>query len=404
MGKNIKLLILFLVAIFLLLIFANSTQEKTINWTETYGLNDKIPFGLKVFQEEATGLFKNQKIEKFSDTPYDFINNDQSGDIQITVDSSVVVPNVEEKKGAILSISDFYPFDDNSTEELLYFVEEGNTVFISATSLPDQLSDSLGFQIILRNHIQKKLKSTVLPTKEKFEFDKGATDYYFSKFDKNTTKILGSIHDENYNLPNFIEIKYGSGKFLLHLQPIAFTNYYLLKNNYKYIESVCSHLNDPKLYWYVEGKKREAPTESPLRFINSQPALKWAWRLSLFAILLFILFNAKRKQRIIPILEPSKNTTVDFAKTIGNLYFLEKNHKDIAEKKIVYFLEKIRKEYYIDTQNLNEIFIEKLHQKTGKELTDITQVIQQINQIKKSTTISEKEVITLNSSIEKLNL
>ena len=297
MGKSIKILVFFLVLVLMLIIFADSTKKKPIDWTPTYGVNDKIPFGLKVFNVEAEGLFKNQKIEKFSETPYEFFydvttfnENDYNDENSYPVDSiativdsttysedadtlsyevadtvaydvsdttayettsSVAIRN--DKRGALFSVSDFYKFDDKSTEELLYFVEKGNTVFISATTMPDILRDSLNFEIILRNHIENKLKSTLVHSNINFEFDKGASDYYFSKFDKKTTTILGNIHDEKYTLPNFIEIKYGEGKFLLHLQPIAFTNYYLLKNNHKYIEAVCAHIDSKNIYWNADN-------------------------------------------------------------------------------------------------------------------------------------------------------
>lgn len=438
MSKNIKILIFFLVLVLVLIVFADSNKKRPINWKPTYGINDKIPFGLHVFNEESKHLFKNQTLEKFSETPYQFFYDtnisDSTGTFNEGTPPPVVVDSLEnqftdtisyenenvdstsydtpfssvsirnDKKGTLFSISDFYKFDDQSTEELLYFVAEGNTVFISATTMPDVLRDSLKFEIILRNHIENKLKSTLVNTKENFQFDKGASDYYFSKFNKNTTTILGNIHDEKYTLPNFIEIKHGKGTFLLHLQPIAFTNYYLLKNNYKYIESVCSHINSKNIFWNIEDIEKTSITSSPLRFINSQPALKWAWRLGLIGILIFMLFNAKRRQRIIPIHEPVKNTTVEFAKTIGNLYFIDKNHKDIAEKKIVYFLEKIRKDYYIDTTLLDETFINRLHQKTSKEKATIVKAINKINYIKNSATLIEKDLVELNTLIEKLNL
>lgn len=402
MGKNIKLLIFFLVLVLALIIFADSNKKKPINWNPTYGINDKIPFGLKVFNEESKGLFKEQNLEKFSETPYEYIGNEVFE--QVIVDGDTTATYANDKNGTVFSISDFYKFDEKSTQELLYFVREGNTLFVSSTTMPDVLKDSLKFEVILRNHIETKLKSTLVNSSTNFEFDKGASDYYFSKFDKNTTTILGNIHDKKYTLPNFVEIKHGKGKFLLHLQPIAFTNYYLLKNNYKYIESVCSHIDSENIYWSVEGVEGSSISDSPLRFIFSQPALKWAWYLGLFGIIIFMLFNAKRRQRVIPIAEPVKNTTVEFAKTIGNLYFIEKNHKDIAEKKIVYFLEKIRKDYYLDTTVLDETFMNRLHQKTSKEKADIVKAVNKINYIKNSSSLTEKDLVELNSLIEKLNL
>ena len=78
--------------------------------------------------------------------------------------------------------------------------------------------------------------------------------------------------------------------------------------------------------------------------------------------------------------------------------------KNIAEKKIVFLLEKIRNEYYIDTFNLDETFINRLHQKTGNDKTDIENVVQLIKKIRNQSQTTEKELINFNELLEKLNL
>ena len=92
-----------------------------------------------------------------------------------------------------------------------------------------------------------------------------------------------------------------------------------------------------------------------------------------------MIFNAKRRQRVIPIIKPLPNTTVDFTKTIGNLYYQEGNHQNLIDKKIIYFLERVRNEYLIDTAVLDENFIKKLHAKTGKDIKDIEHLVYLIN-------------------------
>jgi hypothetical protein len=141
-----------------------------------------------------------------------------------------------------------------------------------------------------------------------------------------------------------------------------------------------------------------------MRYLLSQPALKWSWYLAWITLIIFMFFNAKRRQRVIPIKEPLKNTTVDFTKTIGNLYYQEKDHQNIAEKKIIFFLEKIRNEYYIDTYNLDETFINRVNQKTGRTKKDIENVVFMIKKIRNQSNTTEKELITFNELLEKLNL
>lgn len=117
-----------------------------------------------------------------------------------------------------------------------------------------------------------------------------------------------------------------------------------------------------------------------------------------------MLFNAKRKQRVVPIIKPLENTTVDFAKTIGNLYYQEGDHTTIIDKKIIYLLEKIRNEYLIDTTKLDADFIKKFQQKTGKSHFDIERMVFLINTHRRSPHNSiEDDLININNAIEKIS-
>ena len=137
-----------------------------------------------------------------------------------------------------------------------------------------------------------------------------------------------------------------------------------------------------------------------MRYVLKQPALRWAWYLALISLLIFMLFNAKRKQRIIKIITPLTNTTVDFTKTIGNLYFETKDHNNIVDKKITYFLERIRRVYYLDTQLLDDKFINSLALKTGKNKTETKKLIDLIIQLRAKQICSEDDLLGLNKAIE----
>jgi hypothetical protein len=125
--------------------------------------------------------------------------------------------------------------------------------------------------------------------------------------------------------------------------------------------------------------------------------------LAWIGLILFIVFNSKRKQRIVPVIKPLENTTIDFAKTISNLYFQEKNYKDIIRKKIIYFLEKVRTLYHIETANLDDDFMLKLAHKSGKNEEDIKALIQLIVQLKNRGVFYEEDLIKLNKALEQNN-
>lgn len=402
MSKTLKIYIAILVFILALVLIADHDQPKPIDWRPTYSVNDKIPYGLYVFDKEIKGIFKS-KVERISTmTPYEYLDS--------KYDEDTLVENYKIK-GTFINISETNAIDEQSIKEIFYFVSHGNNAFLSMKNFPRYLLDSLKIdvnsnfqgasdtQVWLAN---KKMKA------QKYTFPETIEDY-FSRIDTANTVVLGyqgKLFDKkiiNQHV-NYIKVPYRQGYFYLHTQPVAFTNYNLLKNkNYQYAESVLSYLPKGDIFWYTKGQNNESISESPLRYIFSQPGLKWAWLFFLIGMLIFIIFNAKRKQRIVPILKPLPNLTVDFTKTIGNLYYQEGDHQNLIDKKIIYFLEKIRNEYLIDTTKLDDSFIQKLHHKTGKNITDIQELVYLINEHRKSYHGSlEEDLIRINNAIEKI--
>ncbi|WP_338377063.1 DUF4350 domain-containing protein [uncultured Flavobacterium sp.] len=396
MNKSLKIYIFLLVLILIGILFVDANRPKPINWTPTFALNDKIPFGLYVFGQEVENLFSNQKITKINNTPYEYFYDKYDYN-----DSTYTV------KGDILYINEDFALDNSSVDELFYYASRGNDVFISSTFFSNSLKDTLGFDIetsnIFMDSFALNISNKNLNPKD-YYYSKGVSTKYFSKIDTTNTIVLGHQSSTKKNLTNFIKIPYKTGNFYLHTQPIVFTNYYMLKDkNHEYVEQISSYLKQDKIFWFAKSYNDSQLNQSPMRYILSQPSLKWAWYIALISILIFIVFNAKRKQRVIPIIEPLKNTTVDFTKTIGNLYYQEGNHKNIIDKKIIYFLEKIRNEYLIDTTELNESFINRFQHKSGHKKEDIATAFQLINHLKRKEICNEKDIVALNLAIEKLN-
>jgi hypothetical protein len=53
MSKTIKIYIVFLVLLLVAIIYIDAVRPRPINWTPTFDLKDKIPFGLYVFDNES---------------------------------------------------------------------------------------------------------------------------------------------------------------------------------------------------------------------------------------------------------------------------------------------------------------------------------------------------------------
>lgn len=398
MNRTIKFYLFVLILITIGVVFVEVNRPKPINWNKTYSLKSKIPFGLYVFDQEADYLF-GERIKKINTTAYEFFDPEYDWEThQYNID------------GTFFYINLYNAIDQQSIEEVMTFVSKGNTAFIASEMFPHSLLDSLKLDINYVHTLQDSTKTYLVNPKfsdKKYNITVGDSEMYFEKIDTLNTVVLGYQEQSKLNKKqvNFVKAPYGSGTFYLHTQPTVFTNYHLLKNdNYTYTENILSYLpQNQNIYWFTKGQQGEVINHSPMRYIASQPPLRYAWYILLLTGLVFVIFNIKRKQRIVPIITPLQNTTVDFTKTIANLYYQERNHLTIMDKKITYFLEKTRTKYLIDTHDLDESFIKKLHLKSGKSQEDIERVVDLINQYRKQGSSSEQDLIDLNRAIEKLS-
>ena len=395
MRKTIIIVSAVLVVIIGLIITAEASAPKKIDWEFTASVHDKIPLGLYIFDKESVKFFKGQDVEQFSTSPYEYIDGLYDYDMS---DYTV--------KGTYLKITAENEMDYESARSLLNYADYGNTVFLSMPEFPQIILDTLGLKVATLKSKDTLSLSTVADKGQKYKFIEGPLLTYFDSLavSNDSITIKGYQKNKDTIVPNFIEAKFGYGRIILHTQPAAFTNYYLLKgSHYKYTEAVLAGIPKGTILWQV-GNATYQNDRSKLSYFLNQPAFKAFWYLGLVALLIFIFFNARRKQRVVPVIAPVTNTTIDFAKTIGNLYFQEGDHHTIIDKKIIYFLEQVRNEYLIDTFNLDEKFIERLHYKTGKPVSDIEIAVSLIKQHRNNFISTAADVAAINKAIEKLRL
>jgi len=382
--KNLKFLIPITVTIIILTLVKISEPEE-IDWNESFSKYDKIPYGGYIIHDIAYELFKGSELS-LTEVPIYNILKDKN-----------------YYKTNYVFINTYFSPDVLDTEYLLDFVAEGNQVFISAFSIYGSLADSLRFKTYgtFFNDDSIKINFNLAEVKSDngFLFEKGNFENYFSEYDTSLTQILGTNSDGN---TNFIRIKYGNGNIFLNTVPLAFTNYNLLySENEEYVYKALSHLPVQKTFWDEYYKTGNKYTASALQYILSQESLKWAYYLLLGASALFIFFYGRRKQRIIPVIEPLKNTTVEFVQTIGNLYYQQKDYKNIAEKKISYFSEYIRNKYFIKASSFDDDdILNILSEKSSVSRAKIKSIFLEIEKIKTSQKISEEDLININYQIE----
>lgn len=359
MSKTFKIYAVIFIIILIVMGMFEMNKKPVLDWRKNYNVEKKTPFGLYVFDQESTALFKG-KLEKVRVSPYTYYQKNQY-----------------KKPHNILIIQK--KLDDVSWEYIMNEVANGSDVMWFTNDTTAKLRDTLGFRfktVSFEDNYYLQLTDKKL-TGSRLLIDKLPDNQGFS-YIRSDIEILGkTLHKKSNNessiSADFVKINFGKGHFYVHSEPLILTNYYFLKSKNKYLENVLSYLPDRQTVWFVET---DTPLSmSPMRFILNNPPLRYAWYLLLLGLLIFVLFNAKRKQRIVPVIEPLKNTSLNFIRSIGNLYLQEGDFHEMMAKKAQYFLNRIRMDLLIDTQHLDEQFINKLHLKTGKNIELIKEAV-----------------------------
>lgn len=185
-------------------------------------------------------------------------------------------------------------------------------------------------------------------------------------------------------IPAAVSVPYGKGEVIFVSSPLLFTNYGMLEGNTSvYIFRLMSYLADLPVYRteaYVKTDAMLVAEQSPFREFIKRPPLRWALYLALLGVVLFMIFTARRRQRVIPIMSKPANRSLEFIQLIGTLYYQRKDHVDLVRKKFKLFAEELRKTAGVDISDVNTDDREYLllAEKTGMNSDRLKKVIRQI--------------------------
>jgi len=127
--------------------------------------------------------------------------------------------------------------------------------------------------------------------------------------------------------------------------------------------------------------------------ILGNPSLRAAFWLTLLVFLLIFLFDSKRKQRIIPQIQPLRNASLDFVKTIGRLYYQYRDNKNLGVKMTAHLMDHIRRRYNLSTATMDEKFVDNLAYKSGYDHAALKKIFYHAKWIQDSPRISDEELM-----------
>lgn len=413
---------------------------KEYSWIPTFSASDKQPFGCYVFDDVLTSSLKGN----YSVSTETFYQLDQD---------SVNAPR------AFLLVSNDMEMDSVDINSMTNLLDKGNKVMIVSSSFPYNLTDSLNIKFhksyfdlnALRLLADKgKRQGTLvfcdsavahksynfysqLLTDYFWGVDSIEPEYKFTETDdqplteddylnpedaKKNPLIRKSEEQLKYSrlaqCPTTVLVrnkqkyvvafskKVGNGELFMVANPLLFTNYGILdKGNAGYIFGLLSHMKGMPLV-RLGNDTKEMEQITPLRYFLTQTPLKWSVYLSLISLVLFMCFTARRRQRVIPLIYPLRNTTLDFVKQIGTLYHQDKKYLEVLRKKKSCFVQALKKETGVDlsSEQLTVELCQRLSDKTGMDADVLYAILKKLELLEYDVDIDEKE---LKEYIDKMN-
>jgi len=320
----------------------------------------------------------------------------------------------QETNRSLIIINDKIEFNKNDISALYDFLRRGNTVFLAANDFNGPLSDSLHlktsrgfwdfsqpFDSLLSSHgFDLRFYSKGLKQVD-HQYPKLSRANYFTHFDS-TRFAVTAIYDKNKAC--LIKTKINSGTLYVMSIPDIFGNYFIVNHENRQVAYNClSMIKNEELIWDEYYKSFRVKNNSPLKFIIESDALYAAYLLLIFSLVVYMIFEGRRRQRAIPIVAAAQNTTLEFINVISHVYYNSKSHKSIAIEKIKYFYETVRKKFNVNTTEMHDRFFEELHDLSGVDKKILRQLFAYCERIKSSGEISEYELLELNRQIENFN-
>lgn len=368
-----------------LLIFSialdEENEEEQWKWRPSYSSLDTRPFGNKALYERFGDLFPEQKISTVRKSLYEILTESgQTGFNYLFINEK------------------FNPLQFDAAS-LLTYVREGGHVFVAAQRFEGAFADSLQLSTASQSNEENVLDSMQihftsprLTQSESFSFMPGTAQHYFSKF-----KSGAVLARNQHNKAVLLRLPLGKGFFYLSSTPLAYTNYHLLwqADNQDFIEGTFAYLPQQDIYWDEYYKVGREESKNIFRFLLSRRSLRAALYLGLFTMLLLLIFESKRKQRIIPVVEPLRNDTVDFVGVVGQMHYQSKNHLKIAQKKVRLFREYLRQQYFVHDASPSKEILNRLASKSNHTPEDISRLFEMMSDTEKSKYIKEEQLKAL---------
>lgn len=346
-------------------------------------------------------------------------------EIENTIDTTLVVTE-SDFPSVYLLLDNEIKMSAKEIDTLKDFVRKGNHAFVSVLDFGERFSEEFSYGDLTNEMWNEGVNLNFTHTVFNSDYS-----YYFQRFQDNVetyrewcyfvpsnfkvglNKVETLSFDTYLQNPVFIKIPHGKGYFYLYSIPEVFVNESMFtQDGFDYVQSVMSHLPKGHYKWYNHLNEWDITNdvdpeddanikrESPIQYVLKDQNLRYAYLVLLFALLIYILFKTKRKQKIIPTIEPNENSSLEFVETVSKLYLKQDKHYKFIKHYEQSFIHFIKDKYYISSQNIDADYINSVALKSDFSSELIQEIVKEFEKAKKSYNYPTDKLIALHKKIE----
>lgn len=345
-----ELLIVLGLAVFVVLVFM---KHRPYDWRPSFDPKSDEPFGCELFDE--------------------YMQARQEGGYEVLKD---LPDTLDPKKDAVIyskymiGSRSYYDEDSivsqevNRINRLVDFANKGGKVIVATTYIYTYGTDSL--EDILFGYVDPHIytgyfypsNDLTLSIKKHKEYPQKKVDVIIRK-DESRHPVypfmleghIGRYYCKDYHQrvlsrPKTDDVEKGDeelafrrrfkskGEMLIASVPLFFTNYAVMDPEARAVtEHLLTTVQDRHVIRImginrkIPAKKKTVANKDEFMFLRSHPSLRWAMNITLGTFALFIFFMGRRRMRPIPVVDPPKNATFEFAKFMGSYHF---RRRDLA--------------------------------------------------------------------------
>ncbi len=376
------------VALLLLGVFLYIQYNKppAVSWSRTYARTDKIPYGTYILRQQLSPLFGGVDVAVHRKRIYNTLS--ARGDVADTY----------------FIIAQDLDIDEPDYRALSDYVGDGHTVFIAAHTFGTVMADSLGLDLQFAFPLGDSVSTAwfinpQLDPQRAYRFGKRLQPNHFTRFDTTRASVLATNHQGN---PLFLRYPIGQGRLFLLSAPDYLTNYALLTaDGAAFAATALSYLEPRRqIIWDDYQTLGTLSQQSPMRVFLDNEYLRPAYLIALFSLLAFVLYGIKRRQRIVPVVEPLRNTSVAFAQVVSSVYYEQHDNRDILAKRYAHFMQHVRTQYRILGHEADEAFMAQLGARSGAGETTLQHILMGMQATRSGNVIDDDTLLSHNRHLE----